>query len=330
VPLLNVYGLTETTITSSLYQMNGMKEGGTEVTIERPVANTQVYVLDCDMRVTPIGVPGELYIGGAGVSRGYISRAEETAERFMPNPYSEKGGGRLYRTGDKGRRLAFGGIELLGRIDQQVKIRGFRIELGEIEARLVEHPAVREAVVVAREETADDKRLVAYYTPEPGTLSADTAETMARALREYVSAALPEYMTPAAYVMLEALPLTANGKLDRKALPAPEMDAYAAGGYEAPVGEIETTLAEIWADALKLERVGRHDNFFELGGHSLLAIRLIERMRRAGLHADVRALFTTATVAALAAESYSAWERDYHAGDVAAGGIERGRDRARR
>jgi aryl carrier-like protein len=204
----------------------------------------------------------------------------------------------MYRTGDVGRYLPDGKIEYIGRNDFQVKIRGFRIELGEIEARLGEHAAVREAVVVAREDGAGDRRLVAYYTAASG--EAGEASVKAEELREHVSAALPEYMVPAAYVSLEAMPLTPNGKLDRKALPAPEVDAYAARGYEAPVGEIETALAEIWAEVLKLERVGRHDDFFALGGHSLLVVRLIERMRERGLHIDVRAFFVTPTVAALA------------------------------
>jgi aryl carrier-like protein len=194
------------------------------------------------------------------------------------------------------RWLPDGTIEFLGRNDFQVKIRGFRIELGEIEARLAEHKAVREAVVVAREDTPGDKRLVAYYT------GAEQAEdgVGAEALRTHLLARLPEYMAPAAYVRLESLPLSPNGKLDRKALPAPEADAYVAREYEAPVGEIEERLASLWAELLKLERVGRHDNFFELGGHSLLAVTLAERMRRAGLRVDVRTLFAAPTIAALA------------------------------
>src|SRR5258708_6701071 len=194
----------------------------------------------------------------------------------------------MYRTGDLGRWLADGNIEFVGRNDYQVKIRGFRIELGEIEARLAEQAGVREAVVVAREDGAGDKRLVAYYT------SAETSGEQAGAevLRAPLSTKLPEYMVPAAYVRLESLPLTANGKLDRKALPAPEADAYAARGYEAPVGEAEERLAEIWAEVLKLERVGRHDNFFELGGHSLLAVRVITRLRRAlGVEVTLADLF---------------------------------------
>src|SRR5262249_4687217 len=191
-------------------------------------------------------------------------------------------GARMYKTGDLGRWLADGTIEYRGRNDFQVKVRGFRIELGEIEARLAEHEGVREAVVMAREDAAGDKRLVAYYTTR------EEAESLgAEELRGHLSAKLPGYMVPAAYVALGALPLTPSGKLDRKALPVPEADAYAWRGYEAPQGETETLLAGLWAELLKLERVGRHDNFFELGGHSLLAVTLASRMRQAGLQVDM-------------------------------------------
>jgi len=203
----------------------------------------------------------------------------------------------MYRTGDLGRWLPDGNIEFLGRNDFQVKIRGFRIEPGEIEARLAEYAGVREAVVLAREDKAGDKRLVAYYTCAEGSDAGVGAEQ----LRGHLSAKLPEYMVPAAYVKLERLPLTANGKLDRKALPAPEAGAYAVRGYEAPQTQTEEVLAGIWAEVLKLERIGRHDNFFELGGHSLLVMTVIERMRRCGLQVDVRTLFATPTLAALAA-----------------------------
>ena len=244
-----------------------------------------------------MGVVGELYIGGAGVARGYLNRPELTAEKFLTDPFSSDGSARMYRTGDLGRWLEDGNIEFLGRNDFQVKLRGFRIELGEIEARLAEHAGLREAVVIAREDIPGDKRLVAYYTTQPSEEDTLSAEQ----LRSHLSAVLPEYMVPAAYVRLLSLPLTPNGKLDRKALPAPEQDAYAVSGYEPPQGSIETTLASIWAELLKLDRVGRHDNFFALGGHSLLAVSLIERMRRSGLKMDVRMLFATPTLADLAA-----------------------------
>jgi len=248
--------------------------------------------------VAPVGVEGEIYIGGDGLGHGYEGRPEQTAERFLPEPYGEEVGGRMYRTGDIGRYGEDGRLEFLGRNDSQVKIRGYRIELGEIEARLAQHPAVREAVVVAREGRTGDKYLVAYYTGSGAEESEDVE--ISERLREHLVSMLPEYMAPGAYVELESLPLTANGKLDRRALPAPKDLASAVRQYEAPVGEIETTLAKIWAEVLKLDRVGRRDHFFELGGHSLLAVSLIERMRREGLHADVRALFTTPTLAELA------------------------------
>ena len=241
-----------------------------------------------------------------------------TSERFIESPFVA--GDRLYKTGDLGRYLADGNIEFLGRNDFQVKIRGFRIELGEIEARLTSYPGVREAVVLAREDEPGDKRLVAYYTvslegegsgsvsgtsagPGQGAEGCDIAVPDllgAETLRAYLSSVLPDYMVPVAYVRLDALPLTPNGKLDRKALPAPDGDAYGRGAYEAAVGSIETALAEIWAEVLGVEKVGRNDSFFDLGGHSLLAIHVLERMRRAGLQSDVHALFTTPVLAQLA------------------------------
>ena len=201
------------------------------IPIGRPIANTRIYILDAHGEPVPVGVSGELYIGGAGVARGYLNRPELTAEKFLRDPFIAEPAARMYRTGDLGRWLADGNIEFLGRNDFQVKIRGFRIELGEIEARLMEHPGVREAVVMAREDTPGDKRLVAYYTS-----SGEEAAIDAGHLRSHLSASLPEYMVPAAYVRLESLPLTPNGKLDRKALPAPEADAYAAQRLRSSAG----------------------------------------------------------------------------------------------
>ncbi|HEU4880739.1 MAG TPA: amino acid adenylation domain-containing protein, partial [Longimicrobium sp.] len=258
-----------------------------------PLGNAALYVLLPGGEVAPVGAPGELCLGGRSVARDYLGRPELTSERFVPDPFSAEPGARLYRTGDRVRWLATGELEFLGRTDHQVKIRGFRIEPGEIEARLVEHPGVREAVVVVREDAPGDKRLVAYVVGDE-TAGAD-------ALRDDLGERLPAYMVPAAYVRLEALPLTPNGKVDRRALPAPEDGDYARRGYEAPVGETEQALAEIWGEVLGIDRVGRNDGFFELGGHSLLAVTLIERMRRQGLHADVRTLFASPTLAALAA-----------------------------
>ncbi|MDR6962097.1 amino acid adenylation domain-containing protein, partial [Pseudomonas brassicacearum] len=292
--LCNLYGPSETTTYSSWVSM--AREDGFAAHIGKPVANTQFYLLDEHKQPVPLGVPGEIYIGGAGVARGYLNRDDLTAERFLKDPFSTSVNARMYRTGDLGCYLPDGNIEYLGRNDDQVKIRGFRIELGEIEAKLARHDALKEAVVVAREDVPGDKRLVAYFTQH----SPDEAVEI-EALRTYLQAQLPAYMVPAAYVRLETLPLTPNGKLDRKALPAPDLDAVISRGYEAPQGEVETTLAQIWQDLLKVERVGRHDHFFELGGHSLLAVTLIERMRQAGLSADVRVLFGQPTLAALAA-----------------------------
>ncbi|MFC5474606.1 amino acid adenylation domain-containing protein, partial [Paraherbaspirillum soli] len=259
----------------------------------RRIPDLSIYLLDAEGEPVPVGVAGEMYIGGAGVARGYLNRPELTAQRFVPDPFSALPGARMYRSGDLGRWRDDGTIAYLGRNDFQVKIRGFRIELGEIEARLTEHPAVREAVVLAREDKPGDQRLVAYI------VAARTVD--AEQLRTHLSAQLPDYMVPAAYVQLEQMPLTSNGKLDRKQLPAPATDAYAAHAYAAPQGATETTLAAIWSELLQIEQVGRHDNFFALGGHSLLAVTLMERMRRQGLPAEVRALFTAPTVAGLAA-----------------------------
>nr|WP_245399203.1 non-ribosomal peptide synthetase [Pseudomonas syringae] len=307
--LCNLYGPSETTTYSSWVAMT--REEGFAAHIGKPIANTCFYVLDDYMNPVPLGVAGELYIGGAGVARGYLNRDELTAERFLNDPFSQAPGARVYRTGDLGRYRHDGNIEYLGRNDDQVKIRGFRIELGEIEARLARHEAVREAVILAREDEPGDTRLVAYYTAPSDKVVVDSGM-----LRMYLQAQLPEYMVPAAYVRLDALPLTANGKLDRKALPVPDSSAYVTHRYEAPQGETETWLATLWAELLKVERVGRHDHFFELGGHSLLAVSLIERMRQAGLEADVRVLFGQSTLAAVAASVCVAQSVDVAASKV--------------
>ena len=294
--LINGYGPTETTTFAITYEVSEIPARPKSIPIGRPISNTRIYILDGHGEPVPIGVAGEIYIGGAGVARGYLNRPELTAERFVADPFAEEPDARMYKTGDLGRYLPDGTIEFLGRNDFQVKIRGFRIELGEIEARLAQHPAVREAVVLAREDGPGDKRLVAYYT-----VATEAEAAGAEALRRHLSAALPEYMVPAAYVRLEALPLTANGKLDRKALPAPDGAAYAARGYEAPAGEIEMRLARIWAEVLGLERVGRHDNFFELGGHSLMAVMVISRLRRAlGVEVALAELFARPVLAEFA------------------------------
>ena len=288
--LLNGYGPTETTTFALTHEIRSVE--GTSIPLGRPIGNTQVYVLDERRQPVPVGVTGELYIGGDGVALGYLNQPQLTEQRFLADPFSERQEARMYRTGDLGRWREDGTIESLGRNDFQVKIRGFRIELGEIEAKLVAMAGVSEAIVVVREAVQGGKQLVAYCTGEADVSS----------LHEHAQASLPAYMVPAAYVKLEAWPLTPNGKLDRKALPAPDADALVSRAYEAPQGDLEETLATIWADLLKVERVGRQDNFFELGGHSLLAVSLVERMRREGLHADVRTLFTASTLADLASK----------------------------
>jgi amino acid adenylation domain-containing protein len=291
---VNAYGPTEASTFATAFPIALVPDGAAGIPIGRPISNTRVYVLDSHREPVPVGVAGELYIGGPGVALGYVNRPELTAERFVPNPFVE--GDRLYKTGDLARYLPDGNLEFLGRNDHQVKVRGFRIELGEIEVRLAAHEAVRDAVVLLREDRPGEKRLVAYYT-----LAAAAAEPSAEELRAHLAAALPEYMVPAAYVRLDAVPLTLNNKVDRRALPAPDGEAYARRQFEAPAGEIETAIARIWRDVLGVERVGRHDNFFELGGHSLAAVRAIEAMRAAGLHSDVLTQFTAPTLAQLAA-----------------------------
>jgi acyl-coenzyme A synthetase/AMP-(fatty) acid ligase/aryl carrier-like protein len=294
--VFDLYGPSE----STTYSTFALRRALAPATIGRPISNTQVYLLDSQMHPVPVGVIGQLYIGGDGLARCYLKRPELTGEKWVPNPFSASPGERLYKTGDLGRWRADGTIEFLGRNDFQVKIRGHRIELGEIEARLAEHEGVREVVLIAREDTVGDQRLVAYYTGAEAN-GGGKEGIGAEQLRQHLSARLPEYMVPAAYVRLEKLPLTPNRKIDRKALPAPEGDAYVMRGYEEPVGETEKALAGIWAEALKLERVGRHDNFFELGGHSLLMVRVIARMRQARLDVDVRMLFAAPTLAEFAA-----------------------------
>ncbi|RMT41054.1 amino acid adenylation domain-containing protein, partial [Pseudomonas syringae] len=292
--LCNLYGPSETTTYSSWVAMD--RKDGFAPHIGRPVGNTRFYLLNEQQQLVPRGMPGEIYIGGAGVARGYLNRDDLTAERFLKDPFSLSPGARMYRTGDLGRYLPDGNIEYLGRNDDQVKIRGFRIELGEIETSLNKHPQVQEAVVVAREDVPGETRLVAYFTPSDPTVLPESSD-----LRTYLQGLLPDYMLPAAYMPLDAWPLTPNGKLDRKALPALDSSALVSRAYEAPVGDVEIKLAALWADLLNVEKVGRHDHFFELGGHSLLAVSLIERMRQADLEADVQVLFGHPTLIQVAA-----------------------------
>jgi len=310
--LLHVYGPTETTTFASWHEVTTIEPNNT-IPIGRPIANTRIYILDAHGQPTPTGVSGELYIGGEGVARGYLNCPELTGEKFLADPFAAEPDARMYRTGDLGRWLPDGIIEFQGRNDFQVKLRGFRIELGEIESRLIEHPAVREVVVLAREDAPGEKRLVAYYT---GTEDVDKVGT--EQLRAHLASLLPEYMLPAAFVCLDSLPLTPNGKLDRKALPAPETGAFATRDYEAPNGAVEEALAEIWEQLLGLERVGRQDNFFELGGHSLLAVRLIERMRqRLGLEMSISDIFVHQQLFTLAGNVASMRGKDVYGSDCA-------------
>jgi amino acid adenylation domain-containing protein len=292
--VVNHYGPTEATVGALTHRVHEGDAEGT-VPLGLPVANTRAYVLDGGMRPLPSGIPGELFIGGAGVARGYLGRPGMTAERFLPDPFSIDPGARMYATGDRVRRLEEGELEFLGRTDFQVKIRGYRVEPGEVEDALRAHPAVRDAVVIPRGEGAET-RLVAYVTAAAGAaLSVD-------ALREHARARLPEAMVPSAWVVLDALPLTSNGKVDRRALPAPAAEVPASAGYVAPRTPREEVLAGIWAEVLGLPRVGVRDGFFDLGGHSLLAMRVASRVQRAlGVRMTPRLLFDAPTVARLAA-----------------------------
>ncbi len=264
--LHNLYGPTEAAVDVTAWKCGAGTEAPS-VPIGRPVANTRIYILGTRGEPVPVNVAGEVYIGGVQVGRGYLNRPDLTAERFVADPFSADSGARMYKTGDLGRWTADGVIEYLGRNDFQVKIRGFRIELGEIEARLAEYEGVREPVVLAREDSSGDKRLVAYY------VSGVNIEV--EALRAHLLTKLPEYMVPGAYVRLDRMPLSHNGKLDRKALPAPDSGAYVQDAYEAPIGPVEEKLAKIWVGVLGLDRISRNANFFDLGGHSLLAVRVL-------------------------------------------------------
>ncbi|WP_158501869.1 non-ribosomal peptide synthetase, partial [Vitiosangium sp. GDMCC 1.1324] len=288
----NLYGPTEDTTYSTYVRVPRDARG--EPTIGRPLTGTSAWVLDALRRPVPVGVPGELYLGGAGLARGYLHRPELTAERFVHNPFSREPGARLYRTGDLVRLLPDGELEYLGRIDNQVKVRGFRIELGEVEAVLRQHPSVQDIVVHARSDSPGGKRLVAYVVASAGH-SPDPAQ-----LKEHVQRHLPLYMVPSAFVTLAALPLTPNGKVDRKALPAPEA-SRSDNTYVAPRTLTEELLASVWSRVLRVERVGAYDHFFELGGHSLLATQAISRIREAfQVHLPLGSLFEAPTLAALA------------------------------
>jgi amino acid adenylation domain-containing protein len=295
--LINLYGASEASADTTWYDTSLEPIPIAAVPIGRPIANSQVYGLDQHLQPVPIGIPGELYVGGAGLTRGYLHRPELTAERFMPHPFSHEPGARLYKTGDVVRYRPDSNLEYLGRLDHQVKLRGVRIELGEIEAALVQHPAVREAVVIVREDVPEERRLAAYVIPaqEPGPTI--------RELRHFLAKQLPAAMMPATFVLLETLPLTPSGKVHRQALPVPAPSGpVVEDSYVAPRTPIEQQVTAIWCSLLGLERLGIHDNFFELGGHSLLAMQLLSRIRDA-MHVEVSlfSFFEAPTVAGMAA-----------------------------
>jgi amino acid adenylation domain-containing protein len=293
---INAYGPTEATVGPMLSMVDDISPGTSRVPIGRPIDNTQVYLFDGDLRPVPVQVPGELHVGGVGVGRGYWRRPRLTAEKYVPDPFSDEPGARLYKTGDLARLLPDGEVEFLGRIDHQVKVRGFRIELGEIGAVLRQHPALQAAVVLAREDSPGDKRLVAYVVPEY-EVAPDIGE-----LRDHLREKLPDYMVPSALVILEALPLTPNGKVDRQALPAPDRERPdLARSYVAPRDALEAQLTRLWEDILDIEPIGVKDDFFELGGHSLLALRLMAQVeQRLGRELSLATLFQGATIEHLA------------------------------
>ncbi len=306
----NMYGPTETTVWSTIHRVDadgGAADAEGTVPIGRPIANTRIYILDGAMQPAPVGDTGDLYIGGAGVARGYWRRAELTQTRFVPDPFGDGSAARLYRTGDLARYRADGTIEFLGRADDQIKLRGYRIELGEIEAALAQHPAVRQVAVAVRTTAAGDDQLVAYIVWKTDAGATDgSAAASAAELRRHLKAILPDYMVPAAYVTLDTFPLTPNGKVDRRALPAPQgrrQDADAGAPYDPPATPAEQLLATIWSEALGIDRVGRADNFFDLGGHSLLAMRVVWTLLTAhGIDLPIRLIYAAPQLADLARE----------------------------
>ncbi|SFV14419.1 amino acid adenylation domain-containing protein [Pseudoduganella namucuonensis] len=293
--LSNGYGPTETTTFACHHPVTAGDDFNLPLPLGRPIANTAIHILDAWLNPVPAGVAGELHIGGPGVGRGYLSRPAMTAEKFIPDPFSGQPGARMYKSGDLARRRADGTIEYLGRIDQQVKIRGFRIEPGEIEAALAALPGVREAAVLAREDVPGDKRLVAYF------VAAEGAALDPAALRAALAAALPDYMVPSHFVPLERMPLTPNGKTDRKALPAPDLSRIS-DDYAAPQTPGEERFCAVWQQVLGLPRVGIHDNFFAIGGHSLLAVKLLAALAAGpnGAALSIKDLYLHPTVAELA------------------------------
>ena len=269
--LVNLYGPTEAAVETVVWQCSKTDERQV-VPIGRPITNTQTYLLDGRLQPVPVGVAAELHIGGDALGRGYFNRADLTADRFIPNPFSDKAGARLYRTGDICRHLADGAIDYLGRSDHQVKLRGFRIELGEIESTLSQFDSVESCLVVVSEDSSGEQRLVAYFVAK------DENKIGVDELRNYLRERLPPYMIPNAFVRMTGFPLLSNGKVDRKALPEPDIDSLGINEYVVPETPVEIKVAEIWSEVLGVERIGRNDNFFDLGGHSLLATRMMARL----------------------------------------------------
>jgi acyl-coenzyme A synthetase/AMP-(fatty) acid ligase/acyl carrier protein len=293
--LINLYGSSEVSADVTYYEVTDGRQHRC-IPIGRPIDNTSIYILDSHLQPLPIGVPGELYISGDGLSRGYLNSPGLTAERFIHDPFTDDTEARLYKTGDLARYLPDGNIEFLGRLDHQVKIRGSRIEFGEIEAVLSLHPKVKQAVVIAREDILGDKRLAAYV------ISNKKKADLVSDLRSFLKQKLPDYMLPSSFTFLDCLPLNPSGKVNRKALPVPDQTRADLGiEYLAPRTPIEKLLAEIWSEVLAVEKVGIHDNFFELGGHSLLATQVLSRIRDA-LQMDIplRLLFESPTVSDMA------------------------------
>jgi hypothetical protein len=317
-----MYGITETTVHVTYRPLTAAdaESGGSMIGV--PIPDLRLYVLDQHQQPVPIGVAGELCVGGAGVARGYLKRPELTAERFIADPFDDTPGARLYRSGDLARYTATGDLEYLGRADQQVKVRGFRIEPGEIEAVLSSHPSIRHAAVVADNPGTGETRLVAYIV---GTSDMDVAD-----LRGHLRERLPEYMVPAAFVPIDALPLTANGKLDRRALPAPGAAALAAAPYVAPRDAMEEAIASVLREVLRNERIGVNDNFFDAGAHSLSIVQAHQRLRPlVGVEVPVIALFQYPTIASLAAHltSSAAASAPAHDAQERAAGRKAARDR---